>query len=251
MAGKIISVQSGKGGVGKTTIALNLASSLARDYGKKVLLVDGNISTPHIHIYLKDLDLSKLTLDDIVMHNVDFDPYSLQRIGGMHVLPSRGFRNPDFFNYEDYKSAIYYLKPDYDFIILDSSPGIGAEMLANLSLSDLILFVSGPHVPDVVDVLRIREIADNMGKESQGVVLNKVGRVGNHIKPKDVEAVSGLQVVGKVPYDTAMHKAVALGKPVVHLYPKARASIEIRKLAGIIAGKKPKIGLIDRIRTLI
>ncbi len=248
MVGEIISVQSGKGGVGKTTVALNLAMSLAKDYGKRVLLVDGNISTPHIHIYVKDLDLSKLTLDDILRGKLDFDIDAIQKLDALHILPSRGVRDPDSFSIDDYKSVLYTLKPEFDYIILDSSPGIGTETIANISASDSILFVSGPYVPDAVDVIRIRDLAENMGKKSIGVVLNKVRLFGNHVKPRDMETVSGMPVVGKIPFDHSISKAMALGVPAVHAYPRSKASAEIRRIAALISGEKPRVGLLARIR---
>ncbi len=250
MSGKIISVQSGKGGVGKTTVALNLAASLARDYGRRVLLVDGNISTPHLHLYVKDLDLSKVTLDDILVGNVDFDTDIIQRFGNLYILPSKGFRDPDLFSVEDYRSVLYSFKPDFDYIILDSSPGIGNETIANISVSDDILLVSGPHVPDAVDIVKIKAISENMGKSGIGVVMNKVRRFGNHVKPVDIETVSGLPVLAKIPYDHSITKAMALGVPTVHAYPRSKASLEIKKVAGFISGEPPKIGLLGRLRHL-
>ena len=247
--GKIISVQSGKGGVGKTTVALNLAASLASDYNKRVLLVDGNISTPHVHIYLRNIDLSGITLDDIVSGASEVDASGVQKVRDMYVLPSRGFSDPNKFSYDEYKSTLYSLKPFFDYVILDSSPGIGKEMTSNLAVSDNIIYVAGPHVPDVVDIVRVKNIADGMGKEDTGfVVMNKLRLFGNKVGKREVETVSGLPVVGRVPYDRNVHKCVAMGEPVVYKYPGTRSSIEIRKVAGLVAGaSKSKVGLMDKL----
>ena len=84
---KTIGIISIKGGVGKTTTVINLETSLANDYGKKVLVVDANFSSPNIGLHLGNIE-HKVTLHDVLKNKVNITKSVYSHEFGFHFIPS-------------------------------------------------------------------------------------------------------------------------------------------------------------------
>ena len=124
--GKVLGVIGIKGGVGKTTIVLNLASVLANDYGKKVLVVDANFSSPHIGLHLGSVN-HKTTLHDVLSDKAHIKHAVHEHDFGFDFIPaSLDTRN---IKHLKLKNKLADLKNNYDYILLDSSPVLNDEIL--------------------------------------------------------------------------------------------------------------------------
>jgi septum site-determining protein MinD len=150
---RIIAVASGKGGVGKTTIAANLGLSLQR-LGRRVVVVDCNLTTAHLGlmfgIYNYPVTLNNYLRDEARLENILY-----RHSSGLNIVPaSLNLQDLVDIEVEDFKKSLKYTFSDYDFVILDSAPGLGREALISLQTADEILFVATPTIPSLVDILK-------------------------------------------------------------------------------------------------
>jgi len=140
---KYICITSGKGGVGKTTTAVNLASSMhAR--GEDVILVDGNLSTPHVNLHLGSKETER-SMHDAIQEKVHVAELIYTHGSGLRTIPTNTtiehLKYPD---YEGLKYAIRDLEDFADYVVIDGAPGFGREALAPMELADEIIIVATP-----------------------------------------------------------------------------------------------------------
>src|SRR3989304_143848 len=149
---KIIAVSSPKGGVGKTTVAANLAVALS-SFGKKVIVVDCNLSTPHLTYYISKQQ-HKPTLNDALLGKADIKHALYQENGVMYVPASSELSDIVDIDVMKLKKNISRLvNPDMiDYVILDSAPGLGRERIAPREAADEIIFVAQPLEPMLEDI---------------------------------------------------------------------------------------------------
>lgn len=235
---RIIGVVSGKGGVGKTTVALNLAAVLAKKYKKDVILVDGNITTSHLGLYLGmyyyPISLNHVLTGDVVVDKAMYD-YS---IPGIRIIPaSLSLDDLKGIDVSDMKKHMKSLFGKADFVILDGAPGFGREAMATIRASDEILFVTTPFVPPLMDVIKCYQIAEELGIRSLGVVMNMTGEGRHELGRHEIEQLIELPVISSIPRDREVPRSLSAKLPVIDLSPRAKSSREIERLAAHIAGE--------------
>ena len=239
--GKIISVISGKGGVGKTTLALNVSTALSKFFDYKVLLIDGNITTSHLNIFLGIPDhQTKITLNNLLRKNVPLNSIFGQSIldEDLFFLPSSTFYFKSRCNIKKLEKITEKVKKYFDFIIIDSAPGLGKEAVSTMLASDEILFVTIPYVPAVIDLLRTKEVLEEISRNVIGIVLNMIENKSYELNEKEIEKITGYPVIEKIPFDKNVLKSLALNKPVVLEYPHSKASKSFIKIAKYIADRE-------------
>lgn len=235
---RIISVISGKGGVGKTTIAANLSVALSK-LGFNVTAVDLNITTPNLGFqfgyYLPEIGLHDILKNTEILKKGIYIHSSGVRVlvGNLNVESLSGV---DLSNLD---KVIYSLNSD--FVILDSAAGLGREALASLNSGSEVLVVTNPEITALTDALRLIKVAENLKKNIIGVVLNRVGRSRNEIKKNEVERFLGYEVLVEIPEDKWVLRSIEERVPLVYLNPNCRASIEIMNLAYAILGTSYRI----------
>lgn len=235
---KIIGISSGKGGVGKSTLAVNLALALKK-FGKHVTIVDCNLSTPHLSYYL-GTDYYGATLNDVLLGKAKIQD-AIHNYEGIRYIPA-SLELKDLVGIElaKFKSVVKKLSPDTDYIILDSAPGLGREAVAVLHAADELLFVATPFVSSINDIIRCIDVVKEFGNKKIRIVLNMVSGKRYELLPETVEEVTGIHVIGIVPFDIAIVHSLAFGSPVLSYRPDAQASIAFMKLAATMAGAKYK-----------
>ena len=172
--GKIIGVFSGKGGVGKTTLVANLGALLANVHHKNVLIVDLNVYTAHLGLHYGVYENMPVTLREVLSGKV---PVSY----ATYIHPSTGVRillaplNADdvAISQEKLDGIMNELRDNYDWIIIDSAPGLGKEALITMSLIDDALLVTTPDLPSVTDVIKSKNLLDRLQKNVVGLVVNR------------------------------------------------------------------------------
>ncbi len=254
---RIIGIVSGKGGVGKTTVSSNLAHSLAM-LGKNVLLVDANVTTSHLGLSLGIVD-SPVTLNDLLKgkklsSKSDFIEYR----PGFYILTSdimpEKLKGVKISNLKNVVARIAKKFPEFDFIILDSAPGLGKEAQAVFDASDELLFVTTPLVPSASDILRVSEfVSKNKKLDRLGLVLNMVRNKPYELTKLEIENFTGINVLGTIPYDKKIKMSLTLRKNVVEEYPTSKASREIINIGKKLLGIEPvkKVGLIEKLKQKI
>ncbi len=239
---RVIGVVSGKGGVGKTTFSINIGIAL-RKLGKKVVVVDCNVSTPHLAYYLGAENYS-VTLNDVFRDEVDVR-FSPTEAGGVMFIPSSEDLN-DILNIDiaSLRSHITKLCDGeiFDFIILDSAPGLGLEAISVLQACDEIIFVTKPIIPTLIDVTRCAELASRIGHKNFHVTLNMIRNKKYELKALQAKGLFRTRILGGIPFDETVMDSTALGIPIMWYRPESKVSESYMKIAAKLAGinyKKP------------
>ena len=232
--GKIIGVVSLKGGVGKTSAVVSLGAALS-EMGKKVLLVDGNLSSPTLGLHLKIVNPEK-TLHHVLSRTANARD-AIYEYGGIHLMPASIFERIQVSPLK-LKDNISGLKRSYDFILLDSSPSLDEETLGVILASDEIFVVTTPDRPTLSSTMKAIKLAKQRGTPISGLILNKVHNRRFEIPLREVEEALEIPVLAVVPYDTNVLEALHEMIPSTSHKPRSKGSIEYKKLAGVLAGEK-------------
>jgi len=237
---RVIGVISGKGGVGKTTLVANLGSVLSSKFKKGVVIVDCNITTSHLGLYL-GMYYNPVTLNNVLTGEVEMGSAMYDHFTGMKVVPAslslKDLKGVDIFNLGD---TIKELFDKTDIVILDSAPGLGREALSVLRASDEVLFVTTPFVPSTMDIIRCFEVINEIGAKPLGIVLNMITGEKYELTAGEVEGLVELPVIASIPVDKNIPRSLALKAPLVTYKPNSPASREITALAARLIGESYK-----------
>ena len=249
---RVIGIVSGKGGVGKTTFSTNLGIALS-NLQKKVLLVDCNVTTPHLAYYLGS-KYHTATINDVLKGMVDIKYAPTTENGVLFIPASEDMNDLIDVNITKLKHHINKLAEmdDYDFIILDSAPGLGREALATLQASDEIIFVTTPTIPNMSDVIRCAEVAKRIGVKNFKIVLNMVRFTPFEVNYEEVRRMFKLPLLGIIPFDERVIDSAAKGVPIMWDKPNSQVEEGYMTAALSLTGFKFKEvkepSLMDRIK---
>lgn len=235
MKGKIIGIISLKGGVGKTCSVANLGAVLATEFKKKVLVIDANFSAPNLALHLGLYD-PKVTIHDVLLNRANIDEAVYQHEAGFHLIP--GAYVSKKVNAHRLKQKISHLRDYYDIILIDSSPNLNEEMLATMMASDELLVVTSADYPTLSTTLRAIRLAKQRRTPITGLIMNRVRNKKFELSIEDIEEAAQVPVLGVLPEDIKVLESVYYTTPVALYKPKAKATIEYKKLAACLIGEK-------------
>jgi len=234
---KIITVFGTKGGVGKTTISVNLAVALAKS-GSKVALIDTDLQFGDVNVYL-DIE-PKETIGDLVQDRSTFDIETLKSFMMLHssgVSVLCGTKSPEFADFitsDHIDKILNTLRPYYDYIIIDSSTNLDDISIATMDGSDIVLMLVS------LDIVTIRNAKISMDvierlqqKDKVRLVINR--NFDSEISVKDVQRILGMPVIHSIPSDfkTAV-SSLNKGIPLVVDAPRSTIGSMLLKLGEII-----------------
>jgi pilus assembly protein CpaE len=234
--GRIVTVFSPKGGTGKTVLATNTASSLAKHEGKKALLLDLDLQFGDAAIML-GIEPEK-TIYDLVVAPGELDTeklagYVTRHASGLDILPAP-LRPEDAELVTEAKLAqlLEVARESYDVIVVDTSPFFHGPMLATLDRTDELMLICSLDVPTLKNVRLALQTLELLSfpRERIRVVLNRANsKVG--MKPGEVEGALETKVRFEVPSDRAVPIAVNRGNPAVLSDTRADFSRAVREMA--------------------
>ncbi|MCD6381445.1 MAG: cell division ATPase MinD [Candidatus Aenigmarchaeota archaeon] len=231
----VVGIVSGKGGVGKTTVSVNLGLAMHK-LGEEVVVMDGDLKNPNFGLHLGIFDYDK-TVHEVLNQNLSLLEALHIHETGLRFIPahlSLRYLNID-------SSGLKQALKEFDTkVLIDSPPGLDKTAINVLEACDEILVVTSPYLPDVTDALKTVEVAKDMGVKIKGIVLNRVMREKHEIGDAEVEATLGAPVIGKIPFDKNVLRSLAAKKPVVEYHPYAPASVAFFRLASKLTGKEYK-----------
>jgi flagellar biosynthesis protein FlhG len=232
---KVIGILSGKGGVGKTTVAINLACALG-GLNKKIGLIDFNFTTSHLAIecgIVPQLTLNNVLRNEAKVENVLYSYHNI------FVVPaSLSLYDLSSLQLLNIKGRIKDLLNSFDVVLLDAAPGFGREALATLQASDEVIFVVNPTVSSIVDVMKCKQLASQLGVYPLGVVVNKYRKKNFELKPEEISNLLELPLLAIIKEDEDFLKSEALKLPLM-LYKKNKAK-DFHKLAATVTGSEYK-----------
>jgi len=248
---KIIVITSGKGGVGKTTTAINLGAAM-NYFGKDVLIVDGNLTTPNIGIHLNSPEVP-INLNHVLLGKADAFEAVYEHESGIKIMPSSlsikdlNRIKPD--RIRDFKEDF---KKISEYVIVDSAAGLGNEALSLIKMADELIVVTNPEMPAITDALKAVKMAEQMKKPILGVIITRVRRDDIEMQPDSVKEMLEIPILGMVPEDIAVQKSLSMKNAVVHTHPKSKAARAYKEIAAKLLevpydSDKDKEKIIERI----
>ena len=247
--GKIIDVIGSKGGVGNTTLAVNLAASLIETPGSPlVALIDMNLLFGEIPIFL-NIE-SVFNWGEIARNISRLDATYLMSIlskhsSGVYVLPSpTGLDGVNVANPEIIEKLLGLMRNVFDYIVIDGGQAMDDISMKILEMSDMVLLVAILSLPCLTNVKRLLWIFQKLGypqQEDIKIVINRHHRKLTVITPKEAEESINQKIFWFIPndYPTTM-SAINQGKTLSAVAPGAEVSKNIKELASQFTEKEEK-----------
>ena len=233
---RFIVFTSGKGGVGKTTMAVNVAAALHK-YKKSTLLVDANVTTPNVSVLL-GMPKLPITLHDVLAKKAKVEESIYIHPSGLKVLPAGlSMKSMKKKKRIEVAQALNDVVGMFDYVIIDCAAGLGNEARIAIEAGDEVIVVTNPEIHALTDALKAIEFSKELGIYPTGVILNRVTGKKYEMNVNNVEKFLEVPVIGIVPEDEHVKKAISMKKPVVYTYPKSAASRAIKRIAAKIAGE--------------
>ena len=237
-ASRVITVFGAKGGLGKSTIAANLAVKLA-EKRKKVALVDLDLQFGDLNIFL-DLEPKDTIVElvqDVVTPNIDsVRSYMAVHSSGVHVLCAP--RSPEYaelVSADKVQSLLSLLRTYYDYVIVDTSPSFTDVTITAIESSSILFFVTGLDI----SILRNSKLSVSLLESLQQtdkirLVVNRAVDM-NSITINDVQKIIGYPIWAKLPSDYKVAvNALNRGVPFVTGAPNSKLSASISGLTEIL-----------------
>ncbi|MCR4327032.1 MAG: cell division ATPase MinD [Nanoarchaeota archaeon] len=227
---RMIVIASGKGGVGKTTTAINLGAAI-KLFKRDVLIIDANMSTPNVGIHLNSPEVP-INLNHVLQKKAH--PYEAVYVheSGIKVIPSSlSVKELGKLKIEKLKNFKDEFKNLAEFVILDCSAGLGKEALSVMELADEIILVSNPEMPAITDALKTIKIAQSMRKPITGIIMTRVRKNDYELSPETVKEMLEIPILGMIPEDILAQDALRHKRPLVHLHPKSKSARAYKEIA--------------------
>ena len=230
---KVVACYSPKGGVGKTTLAVNLAFALAT-MNKKIALIDLNLQFGEVGVFL-DITKGDTIADMVEEHSFELSTikcYLIRHQSGIQVmLSSSSPEYADLIRPEHIDSILSALRTEFDYVIVDMGVTLNDCAIAALETADTILLVVNEDIAALHDAKRSMKVLEALNQQDKvKLVVNKEGI--SSIKVKTISGLLDLTPSLVIPYDlkSAM-VAVNRGIPMLSCAPNSKASKEIREFA--------------------
>ncbi|MEM4259334.1 MAG: cell division ATPase MinD [Candidatus Pacearchaeota archaeon] len=232
---KLITITSGKGGVGKTTTAINLGAAL-NAFGKDVVVLDANLTTPNIGLHL-GAPLVPVSLNHVLSGKANVTDAIYEHESGTKIVPSslsvKELRN---INHSRLKEVGKKLKKIADYVIYDSAAGLGEEAIAAIESGDEMIIVTNPEIPAVTDALKAAKVIEKMGKKIKGVIVTRVKGSKYEMPVTNIKEMLELPILGVIPEDAKVQEALLMKDALMHTHPNSKAAKAYKKIAAKIAG---------------
>ena len=237
---QVIAVTGGKGGVGKTTVAVNLSLALAK-LGRRVVLLDGDLGLANIDVLL---GLSpQYTLADLIEGRCELSDVLLRGPGGIRIVPAAsGIQSMVHLSPTQHAGLIQAFSEigdSLDVLVIDTAAGIGASVVSLVRAAHEVLLVVCDEPTSITDAyVLIKLLNRDYGMDRFRVLVNmaqspqegralfaKLTKITDHFL--DVS----LQYVGAVPYDECARRAVQKQRAVYEHFPRSKCAQAFQGIA--------------------
>jgi Flp pilus assembly protein, ATPase CpaE len=236
--GKLINIMGSKGGVGTTTIAVNLAVSLAEvNANKSVALVDMNMATGEIPLFLDikpgyhwgEISKNITRLDSTFIMNV-----LSKHSSGIYLFSSPGTPGHEAVSPEAVERLLNIMRRMFDFVVVDCGQRLDKNSQKIHQISDTVLLTAILTVPCIANTKKIFKIYDYWGYPSKGKVKILINRYlkNSQLTLRDAEESLGQSILWSFPNDfQTTLAAINQGKPLTVIAPKEEITQSFKKFA--------------------
>jgi pilus assembly protein CpaE len=251
--GTVVTIFGAKGGIGKTTIATNLATALVQKTGQSVALVDLDTRFGDVAI-LMDMPTDR-SISDLALPDEEIDREAVQSClythgTGVAILPSP-IRPSEWHSIHPghIEKLVSVLATTHDYVLLDT-PGTFNDIVSRaLEMCTILLLTATPDLASLKDTILALEMLRSWSfpTEKVKIVINHTNDAHDDARV-DIRRVLGKEVFWSIPYDRNITQTTQLGMPIVAAKPKAKASQSFIELAYAIGGirSRPK-GMLERL----
>lgn len=225
----VFAIASGKGGVGKTTTAVNLGATLARA-GFDVAIVDVDLGMANLGAFV-GLTEPRATIHDVLAGTASLEAASYTA-DGLTVIP--GSTDLDSFaaaETERLSSIVDSLRGTQDFVLLDVGAGLNHDIALSIGVSDAVILVSTADLSSLTDTSKTGQLVERLDRPVIGAVFARTGE-GSFDDVEGIATALGTTdaVTVSVPYDDQVPLSIRKGMPLVMLDPESKAGRAYRRL---------------------
>ncbi len=241
MAARVITITSGKGGVGKTTVTANLGVALALS-GQRVVCLDADIGLRNLDMILGLENRIVYDVVDVVEGRCKLRQALIKdkRLSDLHLLPAAQTRDKSAVRPEDLIHVCHDLRPEVDFILIDSAAGIEEGFRTALAPADEVLIVTNPEVSAVRDADRVVGLVEASEKGPARLIVNRIKPEmvsrGDMLDTSDVLDILAIDLLGIIPEDESVLVSTNRGNPIA-LNEKSLAGQAFRNIARRLLGE--------------
>lgn len=241
MPGKVITVTSGKGGVGKTTVTANLGVALAQ-HGQRVAVVDSDIGLRNLDVVMGLENRIVYDLVDVVEGVCRLRQALIRdrRVNELYLLPAAQTRDKTAVSPADMVKLCEQMRREFDYVLVDSPAGIEQGFQNAVAGADQVVVVTTPEVSAVRDADRIIGLIEAQEKGPGYLIINRLKpdmvKRGDMLSTDDVVEILAIELLGIIPEDEAIVISTNRGAPIV-LDGKAPAAQALDNIARRIMGE--------------
>jgi septum site-determining protein MinD len=217
---RVITITSGKGGVGKTTTTANLGTALAM-HGQRVVCVDADIGLRNLDVVMGLENRIVYDLVDVVEGRCRLRQALIKdkRFPELFLLPAAQTRDKDAVSPEDMIELCNNLRREFDFVLVDSPAGIEGGFRNAIAGADEVLIVTTPEVSAVRDADRIVGLVEAFEKGHPRLILNRIRQQmvsrGEMMSKEDVVEILAIDLIGVIPDDETIVTSTNRGEVAV------------------------------------
>ena len=242
MTAQVITVTSGKGGVGKTTLVANLGIALAMR-AQRVIVIDGDVGLRNLDVMLGLENRIVYDLVDVIEGRCRLRQALVRdkRFSELFLLPAAQTRDKSAVRPEDMVDLCNKLRPEYDIVLIDCPAGIEQGFQYAIAPADQIVIVTNPEVGAVRDADRVIGLIEAAEKWPARLVINRLKpelvKRGEMMDVSQVVELLAIDLIGIVPEDATILAAANQGQPVALSNDGAHAGKAFHNIARRLLGE--------------
>lgn len=246
---KVITITSGKGGVGKTTSTANLGTALAA-LGHKVAVVDADIGLRNLDVVMGLENRIVYDLVDVIEGNCRLRQALIKdkHLPELYLLPAAQTKDKDAVTQDEMIELVDQLREEFEYVLIDCPAGIESGFKNAIAGADEILIVTTPEVSAVRDADRIIGLCEAYGKGQPRLILNryrpKMVKSGEMMSVDDVLQILAVDLIGIIPEDEDVITSTNKGETLA-LDKSSRTGKSYTDIARRITGEEVPVDIIE------